>query len=55
LTNPGPLQKPGWSEAKSGEDSLGTILTGGTKKRQQRDIAAAAVYWRDYKRSKRGT
>jgi putative addiction module killer protein len=31
------------------------LLTGGTKKRQQRDIAAAAVYWRDYKRSKRGT
>jgi putative addiction module killer protein len=31
------------------------LLTGGTRKRQQRDIAAAALYWRDYKRSKRGT
>jgi hypothetical protein len=26
---------------------------GGTKKRQQRDIEAAAGFWRDYKRTKR--
>lgn len=30
------------------------LLTGGTKKRQQRDIDAAHAYWRDYKQSKRG-
>ena len=30
------------------------LLMGGTKKRQQRDIAAAQGYWRDYKQSKRG-
>ncbi len=30
------------------------LLTGGTKKRQQRDIDAAHAYWRDYKRDKRG-
>ena len=30
------------------------LLTGGTKKRQQRDIEAAHAYWRDYKLSKRG-
>ena len=29
------------------------LLTGGTKKRQQRDIDDAAAYWRDYKQSKR--
>ena len=29
------------------------LLTGGTKKRQQRDIEAAAAFWRDYKRTKR--
>ena len=29
------------------------LLTGGTKKRQQRDIEAAASMWRDYKMSKR--
>src|SRR5688572_13876645 len=29
------------------------LLTGGTKKRQQRDIEAARGHWRDYKRSKR--
>jgi putative addiction module killer protein len=28
------------------------LLTGGTKKRQQRDIAAAQGYWRDYKQGK---
>jgi putative component of toxin-antitoxin plasmid stabilization module len=26
------------------------LLTGGTKKRQQRDIEAAIAYWQDYKR-----
>lgn len=30
------------------------LLTGGTKKRQQRDIDAAHAYWQDYKKSKRG-
>jgi len=29
------------------------LLTGGTKKRQQRDIETAAMLWRDYKRTKR--
>jgi putative addiction module killer protein len=30
------------------------LLTGGTKKRQQRDIDAAQNYWRTYKQGKRG-
>ncbi len=30
------------------------LLTGGTKKRQQRDIDRAHAYWRDYKQGKRG-
>jgi putative addiction module killer protein len=30
------------------------LLTGGTKKRQQRDIDAAKEYWMDYKSGKRG-
>jgi putative addiction module killer protein len=30
------------------------LLTGGTKKRQQRDIDAAHTYWQNYKQSKRG-
>jgi putative addiction module killer protein len=30
------------------------LLTGGTKKRQQRDIDTAHAYWRDYKEGKRG-
>ena len=30
------------------------LLSGGTKKRQQRDIDAAHAYWQDYKRGKRG-
>jgi putative addiction module killer protein len=34
-------------------DTLVILLTGGTKKRQQGDIAAAYSYWRDYKKSKR--
>jgi putative addiction module killer protein len=29
------------------------LLTGGTKKRQQRDIDAARAYWQDHKRGKR--
>lgn len=29
------------------------LLTGGTKKRQQRDIDEAHAYWQDYKQSKR--
>lgn len=35
-------------------EALVILLTGGTKKRQQRDIEAAHGYWRDYKQSKRG-
>jgi putative addiction module killer protein len=35
-------------------DALVIRLTGGTKKRQQRDIEAAHAYWQDYKRTKRG-
>ena len=34
-------------------DVLVILLTGGTKKRQQRDIEAATDFWRDYKRGKR--
>jgi putative addiction module killer protein len=33
--------------------TLVILLTGGTKKRQQRDIGAAHSYWEDYRRSKR--
>ena len=39
--------------ARDGETLL-ILLTGGTKKRQQRDINAAITYWQDYKRGKRG-
>jgi putative addiction module killer protein len=35
-------------------DVLVILLTGGTKKRQQRDIAAAVEMWADYKQRKRG-
>ena len=35
-------------------EALVILLTGGTKKRQQRDINAAHAYWQDYKQSKRG-
>ena len=40
---------------KFGRDGevLVMLLTGGTKKRQQRDIEAAKEYWRDYKQTKR--
>ncbi len=34
--------------------ALVILLTGGTKKGQQRDIDAAHAYWEDYKQSKRG-
>jgi putative addiction module killer protein len=34
--------------------ALVILLTGGTKKRQQRDIDAAHDYWQDYKQAKRG-
>jgi putative addiction module killer protein len=34
-------------------ETLVILLTGGTKKRQQRDIEAAHSYWRDYRQSKR--
>ena len=32
---------------------LVVLLTGGTKKRQQRDIETAKEYWRDYKQTRR--
>ena len=35
-------------------ETLVILLTGGTKKRQQRDIEAAHAFWQDYKLSKRG-
>jgi putative addiction module killer protein len=35
-------------------DTVVILLTGGTKRRQQRDINAAHGYWQDYKQSKRG-
>jgi putative addiction module killer protein len=34
-------------------DALVILLTGGTKKRQRRDIGAAQGYWQTYKQSKR--
>jgi putative addiction module killer protein len=34
-------------------EALVILLTGGTKKRQQRDIDTAHAYWQDYKRGKR--
>jgi putative addiction module killer protein len=36
-------------------NTLVILLTGGTKKRQQRDIKAAIGFWADYKASKRRT
>jgi putative addiction module killer protein len=38
---------------RDGETTI-VLLTGGAKKRQQRDIDAAHAYWQDYKRGKRG-
>src|SRR5277367_7011554 len=35
-------------------ETLVILLTGGTKKRQQRDIAAAIDMWADYRERKRG-
>lgn len=34
-------------------DAVVILLAGGTKARQQRDIASARVLWRDYRRRKR--
>ena len=34
-------------------DSLVILLAGGTKKRQELDVATAKANWRDYKRRKR--
>lgn len=39
--------------ARDGKTLL-ILLTGGTKKQQQRDIDAAITYWKDYKQGKRG-
>ena len=36
-------------------DVLVILLTGGTKKRQQRDIEAAKLFWDDYKARRRTT
>jgi len=36
-----------------GPDTIVILLTGGTKKRQQRDIGAARDYWLNYKQSKK--
>ena len=36
-------------------NELVILLTGGTKKRQQRDITTAIEFWTDYRRRKRGT
>ena len=33
-------------------EALVILLTGGSKKRQQRDIEAALAYWQDYKQRK---
>jgi putative addiction module killer protein len=35
-------------------ETLVILLTGGSKRRQQRDIAAAWAYWQDYKQRKGG-
>ena len=35
-------------------DTIVILLTGGTKKRQQRDIDTAKDYWRTFKQGKRG-
>jgi putative addiction module killer protein len=35
-------------------DVLVILLTGGTKKRQQRDIENARTYWQDYRDRRRG-
>jgi putative addiction module killer protein len=35
-------------------EALVILLTGGTKRRQQRDIDSAHACWQDYKRRKRG-
>jgi putative addiction module killer protein len=35
--------------------TLVILLTGGTKRRQQRDISAAIEMWADYRQRKRGT
>src|SRR5258708_4806417 len=34
-------------------EALVILLTGGTKKRQQRDIETAKEYWREYKQTRR--
>jgi putative addiction module killer protein len=35
-------------------DGLIVLLTGGTKRRQRRDIKSAIAFWTDYKATKRG-
>jgi len=44
---------PGYRIYRDGV-TLVILLTGGTKKRQQRDIDTAHIYWKDYKQRKRG-
>lgn len=45
---------PGYRVYFARDGELLILLTGGTKKRQQRDIKAATAYWQDYKKGKRG-
>jgi putative addiction module killer protein len=45
---------PGYRVYFARDGKLLILLTGGTKKRQQRDINAATAYWQDYKKGKRG-
>lgn len=42
-----------WTYFGKDGDRLVILLAGGTKKRQDADIAAAKAHWRDYKRRKR--
>jgi putative addiction module killer protein len=44
---------PGYRVYFGRDGELVILLTGGTKKRQQRDIEAAKEYWRDYRQTRR--
>jgi putative component of toxin-antitoxin plasmid stabilization module len=43
---------PGLLRQKSIAPALVILLAGGTKKRQDRDIATAQMRWKDYKKRK---
>jgi hypothetical protein len=47
------LTKPGAIDCSSDGDRLVILGGGGTKKRQNQDIAAAQLAWKDYKRRRR--